>query len=74
MDLLNYEYDRIEAIAKNLLSRTKIRPKLGIICGSGLGGLADQLTDSDVFAYEKIPDFPVSTGKFISLGCGDFHN
>lgn len=43
------------------MERTKIRPKIGIICGSGLGHLAETLTDVDSFPYEDIPHFPVST-------------
>ncbi|CAL4162044.1 unnamed protein product, partial [Meganyctiphanes norvegica] len=54
-------YDVIKQSADYLLNRTKHRPKIGIICGSGLGGLADQLTETDVFPYQDIPNFPVST-------------
>jgi len=43
------------------LNKTKFRPKIGIICGSGLGHLADNLSQADSFAYEDIPNFPVST-------------
>ena len=35
---------------------------MGIICGSGLGGLADMVLDADTFDYKDIPNFPVSTG------------
>jgi len=38
-----------------------MRPKIGIICGSGLGSLADIIQDPKIFEYEKIPNFPVST-------------
>ncbi len=33
----------------------------GIILGSGLGGLADQLEDVTAISYHDIPNFPVST-------------
>lgn len=56
-----YTYDTLQEIAKFLMDRTELRPKVGIICGSGLGTLADQLTDVDSFDYETIPHFPVST-------------
>lgn len=58
-----YSYEHIEKIAKYLLEETKIRPKVGIICGTGLGGLAELIEDKDSFPYEKIPDFPRSTGE-----------
>lgn len=43
------------------MQRTEFRPKIGIICGSGLGSLADQLTETDIIDYKDIPHFPVST-------------
>uniref|UniRef100_A0A182MBH3 Purine-nucleoside phosphorylase n=1 Tax=Anopheles culicifacies TaxID=139723 RepID=A0A182MBH3_9DIPT len=58
---VGYTYDTLQEIANYLLARTELRPKVGIICGSGLGTLADQLTDVDSFDYESIPHFPVST-------------
>lgn len=56
-----YCYESIEEIANYLLERTKYRPKIGVICGSGLGHLADTLVDPESFPYEEIPNFPVST-------------
>ncbi|XP_053674482.1 purine nucleoside phosphorylase-like [Anopheles nili] len=54
-------FEMVQEIATYLLERTRIRPRCGIICGSGLGCLADQLTDVDSFDYETIPHFPIST-------------
>ena len=36
-------------------------PRLGIILGTGLGPLGDEITDKQVIKYESIPNFPVST-------------
>ncbi len=36
-------------------------PRVGLILGSGLGGLADELTDAVVVPYAEIPGFPRST-------------
>lgn len=47
--------------ASYCLQRTKHRPKIAIICGSGLAGLADLLEKRDIFPYADIPNFPVST-------------
>ncbi|WP_415674436.1 purine-nucleoside phosphorylase, partial [Vagococcus fessus] len=33
----------------------------GLILGSGLGELAEEITDAIVIPYEEIPNFPVST-------------
>jgi purine-nucleoside phosphorylase len=35
--------------------------KVGIILGTGLGDLTDNITDKKEIPYEKIPNFPVST-------------
>uniref|UniRef100_A0A3B4X1D2 purine-nucleoside phosphorylase n=1 Tax=Seriola lalandi dorsalis TaxID=1841481 RepID=A0A3B4X1D2_SERLL len=44
-----------------LMSQTRHRPQVAIICGSGLGMLADTLKCQDSFAYSDIPGFPQST-------------
>ncbi|MFD2264070.1 purine-nucleoside phosphorylase [Lacibacterium aquatile] len=36
-------------------------PKVGIILGSGLGGLADQVQDAIAIPYSEIPGFPISS-------------
>ncbi len=36
-----------------------ITPKLGIVCGSGLGKLADAIIDPVVINYEDLPGFPI---------------
>ncbi len=49
-----------EAVAY-LEQQTDVRPDLGIILGTGLGGLVDEITIIDTISYEDIPHFPVST-------------
>ena len=39
------------------------QPMVGIILGSGLGKLADQIQDPIVIPYKEIPGFPVSTAR-----------
>ncbi len=41
--------------------RISISPKVGIILGSGLGKLADSITDKEVIPYAQIPNFLLST-------------
>lgn len=60
---LRYTYEDCKRTADWLLAHTKLRPRVAIICGSGLGGLADLLKDQVAFEYGKIPNFPESTGK-----------
>ncbi|XP_030629685.1 purine nucleoside phosphorylase 5b isoform X1 [Chanos chanos] len=54
-------YEECKAIASWLLERVPKRPLVGIVCGSGLGGLADGLKDQVTFSYSDIPNFPQST-------------
>ncbi len=42
-------------------TRTKIEPTIGIILGTGLGGLVKEMEVVDEIAYGDIPNFPVST-------------
>ncbi|XP_053401951.1 purine nucleoside phosphorylase-like isoform X2 [Mercenaria mercenaria] len=58
-----YAYEDVERIARSVLGRVKSRPHIGIICGSGLGGLADMLKDVEIIEYADIEGFPVSTGS-----------
>ncbi len=43
------------------MSRTSLRPRIGLVLGSGLGGFADSLTDATRVPYADIPSFPQST-------------
>lgn len=42
-------------------SKTNIKPSTGVILGTGLGGLVNEIEVVDEIAYEDIPHFPVST-------------
>lgn len=54
-------YEECRATADWLLARTPVRPTVAIVCGSGMGGLAEMLKDPQVFKYSDIPNFPRST-------------
>jgi len=49
-----------EAVAV-IKERIDIKPKVGLILGSGLGGLADAVFNPKVVEYDKIPHWPVPT-------------
>lgn len=55
------DYDEVQEIVTFLQSKTSVKPEIGIICGSGLGGLADLIENSETIDYKDIPHFPVST-------------
>ncbi|KTG03768.1 hypothetical protein cypCar_00043564 [Cyprinus carpio] len=56
-----YSYEECKATADWLLAQAPVRPLLGIVCGSGLGGLAEMLKEPLVIKYSDIPSFPQST-------------
>ena len=55
------EFVRAEAAAKFILRRTRLRPKIALVLGSGLGGFADEFANAARIPYAKIPHFPRST-------------
>ena len=57
----NDEFARAERAAKFVLSKTKLRPRIALVLGSGLGGFADEFSEAARIDYKKIPHFPVST-------------
>ena len=58
---MNSDFDRAEAAAHFLLSQTALRPTIGLVLGSGLGGFADDLSEATRIPYANIPSFPRST-------------
>jgi len=55
------EFARAEAAAKFIQKKTKLRPKIALVLGSGLGGFADEFANAVKIPYAKIPHFPLST-------------
>jgi len=53
----------IQEASEYILGRTKYKPEVAIILGSGLGGLADEIEDAEIYDYREIPNFPESTVK-----------
>jgi purine-nucleoside phosphorylase len=58
---LGEEFARAEAAAKFIQKKTKLRPKIALVLGSGLGAFADEFSDAVCIPYAKIPHFPCST-------------
>jgi len=77
----------IDEAAEFIRSKSGVRPEIGLILGSGLGVLGDDLEDSVTIPYADIPHFPVSTveghagelvlgklqGRSVALMRGRFH-
>ena len=54
-------YNKIEESANYIKSKINISPSIGLILGSGLGVLADEIENPIKIKYDEIPNFPVST-------------
>jgi purine-nucleoside phosphorylase len=57
----NPELQNAERAAKFILQRTKLRPRIALVLGSGLGAFADEFSKARKIPYAKIPNFPCST-------------
>jgi purine-nucleoside phosphorylase len=54
-------YDRIQDAASVIRNSTALQPEVGIILGTGLGGLAEKISVEVALPYQQIPGFPLST-------------
>jgi purine-nucleoside phosphorylase len=80
-------FDRIQETAAFIRSRISVAPQVGVVLGSGLGGLVDSVEVAVSIPYQEIPHFPVSTveghagkllfgtlgGKPVVMMAGRFH-
>jgi purine-nucleoside phosphorylase len=52
---------QIDRIAEIIRQKSPIRPRVGMILGSGLGALADSVENATYIPYGDLPSWPVST-------------
>ena len=55
------QFTLAETAARRILQRSSLRPRIGLVLGSGLGAFADSLADSARIPFSEIPAFPRST-------------
>ena len=53
--------EEIKETANFICNAVEIKPEIGIILGTGLGGLVNKINNQQVLEYSQIPNFPVST-------------
>lgn len=77
----------VDEAAAYIASKTSVKPEIGLILGSGLGVIGEELENAVTIRYEDIPHFPVSTveghagelvlgrlqGRQVALMRGRFH-
>lgn len=54
-------YNKIKEATEYITSKIDIKPLIGLILGSGLGYIADEIEDPIIIDYKNIPHFPQST-------------
>jgi len=70
------EFVRADRAANFIFGKTKLRPRIALVLGSGLGDFADTFTSPVKIPYPKIPNFPQSTaighaGRLVIGNVGD---
>ncbi len=50
-----------KAAADDIKERTDLSPRVGLILGSGLGELSQEISSADIIPYEEISNFPTSS-------------
>ncbi len=63
-------FDKLNNALEYVRSKVDFKPKVALVLGSGLGGLADEIDAVATVSYNDIPGFPVSTvagheGRFV---------
>jgi purine-nucleoside phosphorylase len=58
---MTYNLESIDRIAGVVRGRINIQPRVGLILGTGLGGLADAVQNPAIVPYAELPEWPVST-------------
>jgi purine-nucleoside phosphorylase len=56
-------FDKISQSTAHIAKFWESKPSIGIILGTGLGGLVEEITVESSLPYEEIPHFPTSTVK-----------
>jgi len=70
------QFTHADSAAQLILQRTALKPRIGLVLGSGLGAFADALANPTAVPYSEIPSFPQSTaighaGRMVIGNAGD---
>ena len=56
-------YEKVQETVKFIQDKIQNQPEIGVVLGSGLGNLSEQIEVEIALPYGDIPNFPVSTVK-----------
>lgn len=72
-EIMTSAFERATETAEFLRSKLPVhlaRPRVAVVCGSGLGGLAKTVNPgTEVWEYKDVPNFPLSTGERVVPSC-----
>lgn len=72
-EIMTSAFERATETAEFLRSKLPgplARPRVAVVCGSGLGGLAKTVNPgTEVWEYKDVPNFPLSTGERVVPSC-----
>jgi len=54
-------FEKVNEAADYIKSKSSVKPKIAIICGSGLSGIGDIVEEATVLKYQEIPSFVTSS-------------
>ncbi|MBI3615519.1 MAG: purine-nucleoside phosphorylase [Candidatus Omnitrophica bacterium] len=54
-------WDQLQETIRFIQAKVSDTPRIGVILGTGLGGLGEKIDDAHPISYEEIPHFPRST-------------
>ena len=57
----HFSLDQFDEVAAAIRDRTRRAPRVALILGSGLSGLADVVASPDIIPFDELPHFPVAT-------------
>ena len=72
----HFTISQFDEAATAIRARTKRQPRIAMILGSGLNGIADAIVGADVVPFQDLPYFPTSTvvGHSGKLLFGELHS
>ncbi len=60
---INHDLQQISEAVRDIRRRSALQPEIGVILGSGLGVVAERLTDAVMIPYTEIPTFTAPPSK-----------
>ena len=53
--------EKIESAKEYIMQKASCSPQIGIVLGTGLGGLVERIDEEKSIPYKELPSFPQST-------------